>query len=1272
MKNVRFWLLLGALIPCGAFGANGADFQNAAQLLSAARRGDTRTVQYLISSGVDINYTDSTGLSLVCTAVMNNDKRAIQILQMYGADASNCDKQIKKYRQRKSVAANGEDYGFFSGLSSSHVVALSAVGIAAVIGGVALLTDAFDSENNNGSSSSGGSHGSGSGGGGTSSGTKSFTVPYGPAYINTATGAVNPNDTSKITDYLAEWNTSNGAYATDFNYIRQNTSNTGNYIADGLYPELENYMLVMGGYYSLANGYTGHYIFRDSNYVPVNATLQGRPVRVALITGNGINPAGSADSGNGLNYALTASVTSATVHVDKYLNNKASLVTGTTNKYDLEESDGFDLSGSGSAFNPFANSNESALAKIVTGWEADERSYGDLYGFVPNGQLAIYRTGNGKVWSDVSMLGESIGTFTDATSSVSGLSAGDTINIDGKVYNVVEALTDTSTTNPTITVNGTEYKLASGSKMFLAKCAASADCDDIAIYVGTDGYWYVNNSGGDDIDAVYDVVDGNIYAKKQSTNSMFYNFSAIEDAVSRKYVVSGDSSPQTTVDVIANTNVIPVSRNNTYLTTNTFTKFMDMSSNTDAKSAYVGLINTYYNNGSNTVNNQGVIANNLFGGYSSTKPIIVMPAGDYLLGTYVTESANPTNILSQEWYWTTQDATFENYAPMLYSGLKHNFMTVVGVSHTSSTGTSSATSVDNYGDGIGGAYGKLRLSEWRVSETYSGTTTTTWYSSRMCGLAGVGDAANGVDPWCFAASGPTAEMATASAAGAVASVKSAFSYMDNDQIYTLLALTADGPYLNANDEGKVFSVETLAEYLDNMYQLPLEYNASALLAEEKYDDYLDLFKQVFGYGLINVRRAIKPGFAVYYYDGTTNNIISNKGKVNKYWGNAAKTSARASSVLSLSGRGAIKTSFYDIIESPDGTMSLPRVWNSTIAMDNESRHGLYMGDVLGDFNVDSTNKRTNKIGNLTIDMVVSSRAYDDDMNGLDDMRIAFGNDSFDFATEYQHHLTNGESRFNGRANGLLNLVSDSISVDAMYKYGNFAFGGSAFVGAITDENLLDKDPVVSSRFEPGRLGFANGGAIDAKYNNDKFGLNMSFGVMHENNTVLGMITDGMLALNGADTKYIDAVATYKPFENVKLSLRGTYAITDAVADGLLITDMSNLQSNSFAFGVDVGGFSFTAAMPLAVVDGKMDYGYADFEVVENDGKYEIAANNMHTEHLDLSALKRELRFTTTYKKPLGEWTDAGVGFVYRVNPNNTDAFGNESIFMFKLHHRLGI
>ena len=95
-------------------------------------------------------------------------------------------------------------------------------------------------------------------------------------------------------------------------------------------------------------------------------------------------------------------------------------------------------------------------------------------------------------------------------------------------------------------------------------------------------------------------------------------------------------------------------------------------------------------------------------------------------------------------------------------------------------------------------------------------------------------------------------------------------------------------------------------------------------------------------------------------------------------------------------------------------------------------------------------------------------------------------------------------------------------------------------------------------------------------------------------------------------------------------------------------------------------------MPLATVDGKIGYDYAEFNVVENDNGYEIAMNNPHIEYVDLSAQKRELRFSTSYKKSIGEWTDAGLGMIYRINPNNTDKFGNESIFMFKINHKIGI
>ena len=84
MKFIRFLGFFCLAIPCVLSVAVAGEFQDASKLLVAARRGDVQTVQVLINSGVDVNYVDSTGLSLVCTAVMNNDKRAIQVLQMYG------------------------------------------------------------------------------------------------------------------------------------------------------------------------------------------------------------------------------------------------------------------------------------------------------------------------------------------------------------------------------------------------------------------------------------------------------------------------------------------------------------------------------------------------------------------------------------------------------------------------------------------------------------------------------------------------------------------------------------------------------------------------------------------------------------------------------------------------------------------------------------------------------------------------------------------------------------------------------------------------------------------------------------------------------------------------------------------------------------------------------------------------------------------------------------------------------------------------------------
>ena len=182
MRFMRVFGFLLFLVPTVSFGA-GNEFMVAAQLLSAAKNADIQQVQVLINNGANVNYVDSTGLSIVCTALMNNDVRAAQILQMYGADASNCDRQIKQYNSRNKPQRTG---GLFGGLSSAQSITLTAAGAAVIVAGLFFLTDWLNPGNDNdkSSSSSGGSHGGGNNGGGSStSGNIAFTLPDGPASL---------------------------------------------------------------------------------------------------------------------------------------------------------------------------------------------------------------------------------------------------------------------------------------------------------------------------------------------------------------------------------------------------------------------------------------------------------------------------------------------------------------------------------------------------------------------------------------------------------------------------------------------------------------------------------------------------------------------------------------------------------------------------------------------------------------------------------------------------------------------------------------------------------------------------------------------------------------------------------------------------------------------------------------------------------------------------------------------------------------------------------
>jgi hypothetical protein len=239
--------------------------------------------------------------------------------------------------------------------------------------------------------------------------------------------------------------------------------------------------------------------------------------------------------------------------------------------------------------------------------------------------------------------------------------------------------------------------------------------------------------------------------------------------------------------------------------------------------------------------------------------------------------------------------------------------------------------------------------------------------------------------------------------------------------------------------------------------------------------------------------------------------------------------------------------------------------------------------------------------------------------------------------------------------------------DTLYQHNNWSFGGRIFSGTITDEGLLENDPTIAAQYMPATLGHVYGAQSFAGWSNNTLSLMSSFGIMHETNTVLGAYSDGLLNIGNGDTKYIDILGKYKFLNTIDLTARATFARTTTDASGMFISDITELDSDAFAIGANIGNFEFGISQPLAIRHGSINYMHTEYDTTEtSDGKYELNIIDAHTATIDLQSRIRETRLTGTYRHKFGDFTDGAFGFIYRINPNHTDKFGNESIFMLKI------
>ncbi|HNY24927.1 MAG TPA: ankyrin repeat domain-containing protein [Alphaproteobacteria bacterium] len=1245
MKYIRLLLFSLIFVPFSAFAVD--NFKVAAQLLAAAKNGDVQQVQALVNNGADINYVDNTGLSVVCTALMNNDIRAAQILQMYGADASKCDYQIKKYKNKLPKEESG---GLFSGLSSAQSIALAAAGAAVVVGGLFMLTDVVSAGNSNTTSTDNTKCVSGeqcrcsitsvgickadgtcdctnvTPGGGTAS----FQLPYSPAM---------PNATSETANYTNNLNyyspSTAGILKDNFALMTGTSTDTTNHVYK------QNYLLMMHGYSALARGYMGMRTLRNTeSKAPLSfsgrsltggSVMGGRPTNVAIITKNGINAKQDTSLEDRLllwSKTNNNAVISASNNMmsSKYYNNKINR--GSESDSILDDSteedsssaalNSFDLAGYGTVINnSFSRDIDDLLAKVVGGKDSGYSS-ADYIGFMPNGQMTIFRTGGGKGMKAAA--GTVSGVYTD--NSTSGWSSSDTLTLFSYTLTVAK---DSS---------GLGFTATDGTHTYKG-------------YKGLDGLLYIDSDDDGTVDKAYTIEsDNDLALTKELGNIDYKNYKALLNAIGLTGLVDPEESTgRSKVDIIANASVISPLHDRDAKTVGDILSVTPTPTN--YKDKFFDYVDLYYENDGTSVlpSADASLFFDFFYNYGlrDWAPLVI-----FSTGAAETDSSYSGQTLT---------ATFENSAPLVFSNLEHLFMSVVAVG-LNGTGTNGQTSVSGYVPS-----GKIALSTWTDTQGTIDPLDDKNYKSRACGIAGSG--ANGIDPWCFSAAGLTDELAVSSMAGAVGAVKSAFDYLNNKQLFALLALTADGPYLATTTTGTAMTVSALKTYLQAMYQLPTEYQYRV---DSGGEDYLKVFKEVFGYGLVNIERATKPTANVYYYDGDS--IVSTSG--NGYWRAATNTLFRSSAVFNPRA-ASISAPFYDVLTSSDGTLSLPRVWENEFALGTSDVRGLYMGDVLGSFQTTKENPKQFKSGNVTFQMAVSEKAYVDNMGGLDNLQFGYGVGNFNFSAGYQRHFTDGVSRFDGTANPVLSLASNIVSTGAEYKSGNWSFGARTFSGNITDESILQNDPTVTSQYQPANLGLIQGGETNVTWGNGKFAITSAIGTAHETNTVLGAQTGGLLGLGQGDTTYVDTVARYSPTKDIDFSVRSTFAQTRANPNGDFILGLSDIKSNSFSVGADVNNFSFSAAMPLAITSGDMKYAYADYDVVENsDGTYDLVVRDTHISDLGLSPEKRELRFTGSYRVKLGAFTDGALGMIYRINPNNISEFGNESIFMLKLTHKLGI
>ncbi len=470
--------------------------------------------------------------------------------------------------------------------------------------------------------------------------------------------------------------------------------------------------------------------------------------------------------------------------------------------------------------------------------------------------------------------------------------------------------------------------------------------------------------------------------------------------------------------------------------------------------------------------------------------------------------------------------------------------------------------------------------------------------------------------------------AAAVVAGSAALLKGAYPHLTNQEIVTLLKQTATP--LGACASGTNDNTDTCTHVTDSS------------------GNEIGKYSTLYGWGLVNLDAATNPQGALWVHNGNSMEI---KPYIGVY--SILTSGLSTSSVMSRIMMNALPATFtaFDSFNRPFAinTSSFVSAHSVRKEFDDDFKTFMHGRDV-------------QKIeANDQFSMTYAPRTSDRSSQmktGLMEMNVDFDKSNFNFY--YTEDTLNSKGNYFERPlNNPFVQIQEAYGAEAKYNLTsklsvgmNFATGKNGFLGD-GDKHYEAPDNRISMV------------ATEATYQATKsLMFKASYGVMKEQDSVLGMLGTGAFKTAGADTTFVSAGVEIKPTDKFKLNLAYTYGwTTPNQTNGLM--NLSRMTADGFAAiaQYDLGSenmLGLSVSSPLRVRSGRVAFNLPVGRSASDDTVYRETFTG------SMKPTAREFDFALFYRDALSEALTLQSELGVRLNPDHQKEASPDYRAMFGL------